>query len=67
VSWFVAAKGKLYRFATILPVFTAMYQLAIYVLVLIKSSYNDIKLKLWLSFIGTIALIVFYFVKNEKE
>lgn len=70
IGWLVAyahAKGKSYRFIMWLPILTTTYQIFIHILNLKSSSFNEINLKMILTFVGFTLLVIWYFVQKSKS
>ncbi len=70
IGWLIAyseAKGKRYRFVMIVPIINIMYQLFIYILNLKKTSFNDLNLKFLITFIISLLVFLFYFLRKIKK
>ncbi len=70
VGWLIAyfeAKGKRYRFVMIVPIMNIVYQLFIYILNLKKTSFNDLNLKFLITFIVSVMVFIFYFMRKFKQ
>jgi hypothetical protein len=70
IGWLMAyfeAKGKRYRFVMIIPIINIAYQLFIYILSLKKTSFNDLNLKFLITFIVSVLVFLFYFMRKFKS
>ncbi len=61
------SKGKMYRFAILVPVLMTFYQLIIYIVNLKKTSFNDVNIKLVITFVVIIIIVVIYFKQKLKK
>ncbi len=67
IGWFVAAKGKQYRFALLVPIFMNTYQLLIYVLNMKKTTFNDFDFKIYITIAITLVITLNYFYLKLKK
>ncbi|TPN84510.1 MARVEL/CASP family protein [Aquimarina algicola] len=70
IGWLIAyfeSKGKRYRFIMIIPVINILYQLFVYIFNLKKTSFNDLNLKIILTFIVSFFVFAFYFKRKIKQ
>jgi len=67
IGWFIAAKGKQYRFALLVPILMNTYQLLIYVLNMKKSTFNDFDFKIYITIAITFVITINYFYLKLKK
>jgi len=63
---FVNAKGRLYRFALLVPIFMATYQLLIYIFDARKSEFNTLNAKLIVTFVLIAIVLLNYFMLKRR-
>ena len=70
IGWIVAyyeAKEKRYRFVMIVPIINITYQVFIYIMNLKKTSFNDLNLKFLITFVASVLIFLFYFLRKVKK
>lgn len=61
------SKKELYRFVILVPVSLVTYQLIVYILNLKKTSFNDVNIKLAITFLLTLVVTIVYFKNKLKK
>lgn len=67
VGWMMAAKGKSYRIALLVPVVLSGYTVALFLFNARETTFNSASFKFYLTIIITIAVLVFYYIDHKNK
>lgn len=67
ILFFIASKGKTYRFTLLVPIFMLLYQLTVYILNERESYINKFDIKFTITLVVAIFITVFYFIKKNSR
>lgn len=61
------SKGDLHRFTILVPVSMVAYQLVVYIVNLKQTAFNEINLKIIITFVLILAVVIIYFKNKLKQ
>ena len=67
ILFFIASKGKSYRFTILVPIIMLTYQLIVYIFDARQLNINKFNIKFIITISLAIAITVFYFLKKSKR